>query len=155
MIRRPTLWAQNHWLAHQVFNYRLQLAVVEEVGNCHSPADLRNLNRGSRLRTDVLEGSVSLIEEEQLRLTVPKLRVNAVNLWIDVSVDQENVLPSVIIKIHKRVSPSHISTGGRRNTRSAGEIGESHLSIIAIEGGVLVIKMRNENRHATGMQKVA
>src|ERR1700757_2762642 len=141
MVLRASLGTQNHRLAHQVFNHRLHLAVVEKIAHCEAAAHLRDLKRVSSQLADIPEGSVPLVDEQEFRLHVFGGSVRAVHLGIHVPVDQEEILPAVVVEVDKSVSPPHIALRASGNTGSNRRVGEVYRSIIAINGGVLNIKM--------------
>ena len=70
-------------------------------------------------------------------------------------VDQEEVGPAVICEIDKSIAPADIAAGGVRNAGSGGNLGEVHVAVVAIESGVFVVEMGDEERHASGVQIVA
>ena len=155
MIPRATLGTQNHWPAYQILSHRFELAVVEEVAHCHSTADLRNLDGSPGQLTDVLESSIALIQKQQLWFKIGDFGMDAVHLWIHMSVDQEKILPAIVIEVDQDISPPHIPSCALGNSRGIRDVRKIHVSVIAIEGGVLVVKMRDQNRHAPLMQKIA
>ena len=155
VIPRAALGTQNHRPAYQILHHRFELAIVEEVAHCQSTADLRNLDGRSGQLADVGKPSIPLIQKQQLGLKVLEPGMKAVDLGIYMSVDQEKILPAIVVEIDKRISPPHISSGALRNSRSNRDISKSQVPVIAIEGGILVVKVRNQQRHAPGMQKVA
>ncbi len=139
----------------QILHHRFELAIVEEVAHCQSAADLRNLDGRSSQLANVGKRSIPLIQKQQLGLKVLEPGMKAVDLGIYMSVDQEKILPAIVVEIDKRISPPHIASGALRNSRSNRDIGKSQVPVIAIEGGILVVKVRNQQRHAPSMQKVA
>src|SRR5258708_37211588 len=143
MILRASFGTQNHGLAHQVFNHRFHLAIVEKIAHGKPAAHLRHLKRVSSQLARVFEGSVSLIDEQNLRLQVSGGRVSAIHLRIHVSVDQEEVLPAVVVEVGEGVAPAHIALRPAAHARSHRQSGELHPSIlypciVAIQSGVLV-----------------
>ena len=139
----------------QILHHRFELAIVEEVAHCRSAADLRNLDGRPSQLANVSKRSIPLIQKQQLGLKVLEPGMKAVDLGIYMSVDQEKILPAIVVEIDKRISPPHIASGALRNSRSNRDIGKSQVPVIAIEGGILVVKVRNQQRHAPSMQKVA
>src|ERR1700730_7837517 len=104
-----SLRTQDHGLAHQVFNHRLHLSVVEEIAHSQPTAHLRDLNCISSPPAGVFEGSVSLIDKEALRLKVSGCSVSAVHLRIHMTVDQEEIFPAIIVEVDEGVTPAHIA----------------------------------------------
>src|SRR5271169_3759641 len=139
------LWAsfgtQNHGLAHQIFNHGLHLSVVEKVAHSKPAADLRDLNRLSSQPAGIPEGSVPLIDKEKFWLQVSGGQVRAVHLRIHVPVDQEEILPAIVVEIDKGVAPAYIALRASRNAGPDRHIAEVHPAVVAIEGGVLDVKM--------------
>ena len=68
MILRAAFRTQDHGLADQIFNDCLHLSVIEQITNGKAAAHLRDLNRISGQPAGILESSVSLIDEQALRL---------------------------------------------------------------------------------------
>src|ERR1700722_8643714 len=160
MVLRASFGAENHWLANQIFNHRLHLSVVEKIAHGQSATYLRELNRVANQLAGAPEGAVSLIDKQKLRLQVPGGRVSAVHLRIYVSVHQKEIFPAVVGKIDESVTPAHISLrapGNARRDRRINKIHSAivHSTVVAIKGGVLIVKMRKQQRHAPGMQIVA
>src|SRR5207302_11381686 len=133
VIPRATLGTQNHGLANQILNHRFDLAIIEEVAYRHSTAHLRNLDGGPSQRTDVLESSIMLVQEQQLWFRVGDLRMEAVHLGIHMSVNQKEILPTINPEIDKRISPTHIPPCPLRNNRHVLPVHKIHLSIILIQ----------------------
>src|SRR5580698_7679373 len=84
-----------------------------------------------------------------------QIRAQLVDLRIDMAIDDEDVLPAVIGKIHEGIAPPHIAARATANARGRGDIGEVHVAVIAIKRRILIVKMRDEKRHAPCMQIVA
>src|SRR5437588_10082726 len=99
-----------------MLNHRFELAIIEEVANGQSTAHLRNLDCSPCLLADVLESSMALVRKQQLGLKIPDVGLNAVHLWIHMSVDQEDIGPSILVKIDKGISPPHVPSCGPRNS---------------------------------------
>ena len=104
---------------------------------------------------DVFEGAVALVEEQQFRLAIAGPLRDLVHLRIDMPVDQEDVLPAVVRKIDKGIAPSDVPTGGACDARNSRGLGKIHVPVVAIESAVFVIEVRNEKRHASGVQIIA
>ncbi len=126
MVLRAAFGTQNHRLAHQVFNHRLHFSVVEKIAHRQSAAHLRNLKRVANQLADVPESSVSLIDEQKLRLQVAGGPVRAVHLRIHVSVDQKEILPAIIVEVDKSVAPAHVALRAPGNARSDRGVSEVH-----------------------------
>src|SRR5260370_34238439 len=160
VILRASCRPQNQRRAPQISNPRLHPSVVEEIAHSQSTAYLRDLNCVSSQPAGVFESSVSLIDKEALRLKVSGCSVSTVHLRIHMSVDQEKILPAIIVEVDESVTPADIALRAPGNAGGDRRVGEVHSSIVydcivAIEGGVLVVKMRRHQRHTTGMQVVA
>src|ERR1039457_1521715 len=155
MVLRYPLWAQNCRLPLQILNDRFQFAIIKKIADCHSTAYLRNLDRSPRLFADVLECSIALIPEQQLWLQVSEIRMNLIHLRIDVSVDHQEVLPAIIIEVDKSVTPSHIAMRASSDSSGNRDVREAHSAVIAIERGVFVVKVRDQQRHAPRVQVIA
>ncbi len=71
------------------------------------------------------------------------------------SVDQEEILPAIIVEVDKSIAPAHVALGAPGNARGDRRIVKVHASVVAIEGGVLNVEMRKQQRHAPGVRIVA
>src|SRR5690348_4024319 len=109
------------------------MAIVEEIANGHSATHLRNPDGLTNRFTDVRERSVVLVQKKQFGLAIPCVAMSAVNLWIDMSIDDECVGPPAVCKIHKRISPADVSARSLRDARTIRNVGELHVAIIAVE----------------------
>src|SRR5580692_3929887 len=81
--------------------------------------------------------------------------MNLIDLRIDVAVHDENVLPAIVREINKSVAPAYVTACTSSDSRDLSDIGEAHTAIVAIEGRVFIVEVRDEHRHAPGMQIVA
>ena len=70
VVLRPPSGRRIIGIAYKILNHSLEPAVVEEIANGHSAANLRNLDRRPRLFADVFESAVALIHEKEFRLKV-------------------------------------------------------------------------------------
>src|ERR1039458_2445677 len=103
----------------------------------------------------VLECSVALILEKQLGLEILQVRTDPIHLRIHVSANHENVLPAIVVEIHKCVAPSDVASRASTNSSEHRNIREVHSPVIPIERGIFVIEMRNQNGHASCMEIIA
>src|SRR5260370_31797196 len=132
MIFGATLGTQDHWLPFQIFNDNFDSPIVEEVTKSCSTAYLRNLNRRSGQVTDVLEGAIVLVQEQEFGLTIFRANIDVVYLRIDVAIDHEEVQPAIVVKVKESISPANIGNCAGRDSRCVRGIGETHVSIVAI-----------------------
>ena len=58
-------------------------------------------------------------------------------------------------EIDEGISPADVAAGGLGHARGDRDFGEVHRAFVAIEGGVFVVEVGNENRKAAGMEVIA
>ena len=71
------------------------------------------------------------------------------------AIDHKDVLPAIIIEINKCISPTDVTLCGSCDARRYRDVRKHHVSVIPIESCILDVEMRNQNRHAPGMQIIA
>src|SRR5260370_29413664 len=117
MILGAALGTQDHWLPFQIFNDNFDPPIVEQVTKSYSTAYLRNLNRRPGQVTDVLEGAIVLVQEQELGLAIFRANVDAVYLRIDVAIDHEEVQPAIVVKIKESISPANVGSCAGSDSR--------------------------------------
>ena len=108
------------------------MAIVEQVANRQSAAHLRDLYRGSGEFTCVAEGTVVLIEIEELRLSKSGADVLSIHLWVDMPIDEDQVRPTIVVYIEEGVSPAHVGCGSAGDTRRAGNVGKVESTVVTV-----------------------
>ena len=84
----------------------VDVAIVVEIGECRAAAGGRGRHRRTEPLRDVLEASVAEVAVHDLALLVARLRLDPLDLRIDVAIDDEEVEPAVVVEIDEADAPS-------------------------------------------------
>ena len=102
---------------------------------------MARVDRGTRLVSHTGKGAVAPVAEEYARAFVGKLRIDSLDLRIDIPCDPEDVGMTIVVEIDNAVAPTDIGA-------LAGESGSMSLVLkltlaeVAIEAGGLELEMR-------------
>src|SRR5580658_489729 len=136
---------ENHGRAIEILNHDVDRSIVEEIAKRSATADLRNLNGRADKFAYVLESAVVLIQEEQFWFAVFGSGLGGgIHLRIDVAVDDEQIRPSVIIKVEESVAPSNIGSCAGSDSGRVGNIRKIHPTVVPVQRGVLITEMSYE-----------
>src|SRR5271156_3533197 len=123
MVARAPLWLKDHWLALEILDHDLQMAIIKQVANRKSPAYLGNLNRRTRKLAYIAKRTIVLVEIKELRLAKPGANILGVHLRIHMPVGKNQVGPSIVVQVEEGVSPSNVGSGAAGDARFIGDIG--------------------------------
>ena len=155
VVVRAGLRTKNHGCALEVFDDQFHVAVVEEITNGEAATDLGRLYGWSCLLAEIGEGAVVLVAEEHGGLTIFDAGPCGVDLRVDVSVDEEEIDPAVVVEVDEGVAPADEGASGRCDVGCGGDVGEAVVAIVAEEGGVLVAEVGDGEGEASGVLVVA
>ena len=95
----PTVVAQQGRWAIEVVDDEVEVAVVVEIAARRAAADARCHEGRASVRRDLHEGAVAVVPVEQRPLTVGGAGVPAVELRVDMAVDDEEIEPAVVVVV--------------------------------------------------------
>ena len=128
---------------------------MEEIADGEAAADLGNEERGAGGGAHLAEGSVVLIEVEELRFAVGDAGLGVVDLRIDVAVDEDEVLPAGVVEVDEGVAPADVGNAGVGDAGLMRDVGEVEVAVVAIEGGVLVAEVGDGDADPAVVEVVA
>src|SRR5207302_2396605 len=85
----------------QIVDYYVHVTVVVEISERATASKILCPNRFPGLEGNILEAAVSQVSIEDLGLPVRNVQFSVGDLRVDVAVGEKQVLPPIIIKIHK------------------------------------------------------
>src|ERR1700719_2962327 len=115
VIRWATFRPKNRGLALKIFDDHLEFAVVEEITDGNAAAYLGNFQCRTGEVADVLEGTIALIEVQELGFHIFRAADDGVDLRVDVTINLQEVQPAIIVEIEKRIAPADIFYGALRD----------------------------------------
>src|SRR5690242_3944272 len=115
-------------------------AVVPEIADGEAAGGLRSGDAWAGAGGDVGEGAVAIVVIKDARLLKSAAEMLAVDFGIDVSIDEEQVGPAIVIEIEKHGAPSEIF-GVEAESHWESDIIESAIAVIPIERGGVVRKI--------------
>ena len=155
VVRWTAFGPKNGRSAFEILNDSFHSAIVEKIADRHASAHLRNLDGIACFFADVLESSIAEILEEKFGLEIMQIGAHLIDLGIDMAIDDEDVLPAVVVEVDKGIAPADISARAAADAGRADDIGKVHVAVVAVKGRIFVIEMRDEDRHAPCVQIVA
>src|SRR6188472_398637 len=87
----------------------VDVTVVVEIRECGAASGGGGGDRRSQPTRHVLEASLAKIAVDDLRLLVAGFPLNALNFGIDVTVDEEQIEPPVVIEVQEAHAPAQPS----------------------------------------------
>src|SRR5882757_6158317 len=122
---------QRRQIVH-IQNQHIHVTVVVVIAKSSAAAGELFADARPHLRRNVFETAVTQIPVNQPRILVSLVEVVIVDLRIDVAIDLDNVLPAVIVVIHKSATPRYITVvdthaGSKRN------IAESPIAVVVVQ----------------------
>jgi tetratricopeptide (TPR) repeat protein len=151
-IRWGKVLKQRRRLTH-VDDHNFLVTVVVQVPNGEPARRVCVRNAASGLRRQIEKLPVSSIPVEQPSLFELFSAVSRVHFGIHVSIGEDQILPPIVIDIHRRRTPSQIP-GVHRQAASDGGVGKVVVPLVVVEGGGVVRKVGLENIEAPVMAEV-
>src|SRR4029077_11502119 len=137
-------FVQEHrrWSA-RIKDHYIQLSIIIDVAESGASSRMRSPGIEPRLIGHFLESEIAPVAKELNRLGKPILFRERVEQRRKVTVSNENVQPSVIVKIAKASSPFHGSFCQTGDTGFASDVYEM-VALIPIEAGRLIVSAGNK-----------
>ncbi|KXJ04391.1 hypothetical protein AC249_AIPGENE23147, partial [Exaiptasia diaphana] len=100
---------------------------------------------------DFVKGPVTTIVEQHPSLTIRGrcLELDLIDLGVDMTVDQEEIQPAVVVHVEERGAPAHISNAHRRGLGAEGGVAEVAPFVIVVERVVFLGKVGDEEAQPT------
>src|SRR2546428_699690 len=141
MVRVSSFIVQDHRCAVNIFDHNVNSPIVVEITKSSAAARLRDGNCRADEIADIPKCAVVLVQEYELPLAVLGSHLERIHLRINVTVDDEQVRPAVVIQVNAARAPTQVRHSGDTNPGSIGYFGEVHVPVIAIERVVLALKV--------------
>src|SRR5580692_766852 len=71
--------------------------------------------------------------------------MSAVDLWVDMTIHQKQICPSVVIDIGEDISPSNVRPGASSNSACVRNIGERPIAFIAPQSAVILAEVADKD----------
>src|SRR5437660_4095839 len=155
MVRVSSIIVQDHRCAVNIFEDNVNSPIVVEITKSSAAARLRDGNCRADEIADISKCAVVLVQEYELALAVLGSHLERIHLRINVTVDDEQVRPAVVIQVNAARAPTQVWHSGDTNPGSIGHFGEVHVPVIAIERVVLAIKVGELDGKTSGAVLVA
>src|ERR1700682_3013819 len=113
------------------------------------------LERWSRPIAGITKSAIGLVKVKEFRLTISAAGWQRVHLRIDVTAHRDEIEPAIVIEVREGRAPLYVRQRRQRDSGLIGDIGETPVTIIAIEIVVFVGEIRRVNRWAPGVIVIA
>src|ERR1700742_3754573 len=124
-MQRIVLCFEKHGSACQILNDNVESSLVEEVAHSKSPTYLGYSHRRSCLRADIRKCAVSLVQEDKFWFSVRCTRLRIIDLWVDVTVNHNDVQPSGIVQVKEGIAPANEWSSSPGNSGGVRNIGKA------------------------------
>ncbi len=129
--------------------------VLKKIRRIASPRAARFRNRRPGLVTCVAKSTVPLVHVEQFGFAVAIARGQGVDLRIHVPAYDDQIEPTVIVEIDKRIAPFHPADRRQGDARLIRNVVKLPVAVVAIQGVVVIGEMRDVERWAPIVQVIA
>ena len=124
----------------EIGNENIQVAVVVKVEHVGAAADAGHLGA----ERDGSERSIATIGKKVIGLGISTAAAGAVNLRIHVTVGYQQIEVAIVVKVKEPRAKAHVRPPDTPQGRFGADIRKGAVALVAIEGIVLVFKMRGE-----------
>ena len=124
---------EDHGAADEVFDDEIENAAVEEIADGEASADLGDEDGFAGGGAHLAEGSVVLIDVDELWFLIGDAGLGVFDLRVDVAVDEDEVLPAGVVEIDEGVAPADVGDAGLGDAGLMRDVGEVEVAVVAIE----------------------
>src|SRR5713226_2576587 len=150
-----SLVVENHRQAIDVFDDHVDPSVVVEIPKSRAPAGLWDRHGRTDGIADISERAVLAVQKHKFALAILRACGQRVDLRVDVSVDDEQVRPAVVVEVDASGAPAQVWNRDLPNTGCKGDIGECQVAVVAIKRIALVLEVSHVDREAPSVIEVA